>query len=264
MINDKVPWTAIERIIKECGITSRAVVSITSDIADYCLDLASATDKVEMGGFLLGSAKIKDDTLLIQLYDYIQTRNVSSRPDSSFRYDFDHYAECVHKVADGEYDVITHLHTHPCDSWFSPGDLYGMVGDILNLISYYKRLMKEEYISVKRGLLLIQSTKKCPQFLVTGGRIGFLISYGFEKYSLIWLYGNGRYFVQEAISRYESKDDYIRNIDEHVMKAIYAALEEGIVEKIYEDQLEMLETLIKSLHYTIECLDLSEKSQWWW
>lgn len=118
------------------------LVRVSTDLVDYFIDTANVTDKVEMGGFLMGVSKdvyrqiagILRSYVLIQYFDFVTCRNVAGNIEQSYEPEPSCYDEVRESILedmkygpDSDYTII---HTHPDGSSVSPGDLIGYLEDV--------------------------------------------------------------------------------------------------------------------------------------
>lgn len=116
------------------------LVRISNDLVDFFIDTANVTDKVEMGGFLMGVTKNAPYTsivgqvrnyMLLQYFDFVTCRNVAKNTENTYRSD----RSCRHEVYEsvienekyGPDSDYTFIHTHPDGSAVSPLDLIGYI-----------------------------------------------------------------------------------------------------------------------------------------
>jgi len=154
-MREAVPWERVEWLIDSYP-DKRGYVRISTDVLDFFIDTAKATDSYEMIGYLLGRFKKVEDKELIQLYDYIQCRNIADDPTREAFPAPECDDEVDHLFDIGRYDINTLMHTHPSDSLFSVADLYVLY-----------ECCKNEHIREWFA----------PHFLVTGGEIGYVLAY---------------------------------------------------------------------------------------
>ena len=148
----------------------RHVFAVTRDIVDYFTDVARVTDRVEMGGALLGKIYRRKSCYVTVFYDYVQIRNVAENPEITYEPDKSSLREVFSLVRSGRYDVFTLMHTHPDEAVFSPADV---VGAFLNFRYFFRekmRLPRELKNYVESGYLV-------PSFLVTDGYHPLLLIY---------------------------------------------------------------------------------------
>ena len=144
------------------------LIVVDRDIIDYFTDIARATDDREMGGFLLGDYVYYEESirlwLIVHFHDYVQVPNVSEEPTKSFRWPKESLYEVGDMISAGRYNAFTLLHTHPSDSYFSAADLH---------VQYrFSTLISDAVPEEARRFQCF-----IPHFIVTGGRIGYTISY---------------------------------------------------------------------------------------
>jgi len=110
----------------------RTAVLLTRDVIDYFADIARVTDRVEMGGFVLGKVRTNYAAVFV-FYDYVQARNVSDYPELSFVPDEESVEEVLALLRAGRYDAVAMMHTHPDEGGPSPEDLglNRIFGDVL-------------------------------------------------------------------------------------------------------------------------------------
>ncbi|RJS69124.1 hypothetical protein CW714_09070 [Methanophagales archaeon] len=154
-MREAVPWERVEWLIDSYP-EKKGYVRISTDILDFFIDTAKATDSYEMIGYLLGRFKKVGDKELIQLYDYIQCRNIADDPTREAFPAPECDDEVDHLFDIGRYDINTVMHTHPSDSLFSVDDLYVLY-----------ECCKNDHIREWFA----------PHFLVTGGEIGYILAY---------------------------------------------------------------------------------------
>ena len=201
---EKVPWDVLERIAREHMVIGM-LVAVTEDIVDYFTDLAKATDDQEMGGFLLGDfiEPSKGPTVyLVRFYDYIQVPNMASDPTRHFRFSRESLYEVFDMIESGRYDCFTTLHTHPSDSFFSPGDLHA---------KYKFNRIFQEIMSSRLPESIIRAVCFVPAFLVTGGTVGYVLTWTEFPHSVCY-YVKGKYVVADSMCSSLSPSRYIREI----------------------------------------------------
>ena len=146
---------------------------ITKDIVDYFTDIARVTDRVEMGGFLLGKLWI-NHSIIYAFYDYVQVRNVSPEPETSYTPDPTSKREVMRLFKEGRYDIGAIMHTHPDDSAFSSPDLAS---------ARFAELFDFDALRRKFGRWLEEmrpGRAASPGFLVTGGAEPTLYCYAYN------------------------------------------------------------------------------------
>ena len=146
---------------------------ITKDIVDYFTDIARVTDRVEMGGFLLGKLWI-NHSIIYAFYDYVQVRNVSPEPETSYTPDPTSKREVMRLFKEGRYDIGAIMHTHPDDSAFSSPDLVS---------ARFAELFDFDVLRRKFGRWLEEmrpGRAASPGFLVTGGAEPTLYCYAYN------------------------------------------------------------------------------------
>ena len=146
---------------------------ITKDIVDYFTDIARVTDRVEMGGFLLGKLWI-NHSIIYAFYDYVQVRNVSPEPETSYTPDPTSKREVMRLFKEGRYDIGAIMHTHPDDSAFSSPDLTS---------ARFAELFDFDALRRKFGRWLEEmrpGRAASPGFLVTGGAEPTLYCYAYN------------------------------------------------------------------------------------
>ena len=146
---------------------------ITKDIVDYFTDIARVTDRVEMGGFLLGKLWI-NHSIIYAFYDYVQVRNVSPEPETSYTPDPTSKREVMRLFKEGRYDIGAIMHTHPDDSAFSSLDLAS---------ARFAELFDFDALRRKFGRWLEEmrpGRAASPGFLVTGGAEPTLYCYAYN------------------------------------------------------------------------------------
>ena len=192
------PWEELAEIARKYVYTT--IVNVSRDIVDYFTDLAKATDRMEMGGFLLGKHKIVKGILVVQLYDYIQQPNVSPEPETSYQFPTGSYSEIKRLIKEGRYSIATWLHTHPDDSYFS-------VADICYHCLTFRERLKDIFSPI--------DPREIPAFLVTGGEIGYVMTYtGVYSYMLRYSSGDVEAILVFPIYRPKSSSQYVINLPE--------------------------------------------------
>ena len=118
-----IPERIIRRLDEEARRAGvRTAVLLTRDVIDYFADIARGTDRVEMGGFVLGKVRTNYAAVFV-FYDYVQARNVSDYPELSFVPDEESVEEVIALLQAGKYDALAIMHTHPDEGGPSPEDL---------------------------------------------------------------------------------------------------------------------------------------------
>jgi len=176
---------------------------ITKDIVDYFTDIARVTDCVEMGGFLLGKLWI-NHSIIYAFHDYVQVRNVSPEPETSYTPDPTSKREVMRLFKEGRYDIGAIMHTHPDDSAFSSPDLVS---------ARFAELFDFDALNRKFGRWLEEmrpGRAASPGFLVTGGAEPTLYCYTYNtRFELVAVADDhvvkrlSGYLVSEARSHYE-------------------------------------------------------------
>jgi len=170
----ELPDAALEilvRIMRESGY--RYLVAVTEDIIDYFVDIARATDRIEMGGALLGKIKrssLPRGALAVLFHDYVQVRNTADDPYRKYVPDMESVDEIEDLVKSCEYDVIAQMHTHPDAGIFS-------LTDLVSAKMWSEYFMKEygrKSYPFRRSRLYI------PDFIVSDGMDPALIAYTYE------------------------------------------------------------------------------------
>jgi len=242
-------WMRISRLLRELGtkfeeITRREgirnVVVVTRDIVDYFTDIARATDRVEMGGFLLGRF-LSNHARIFLFHDYVQVENVSIEPDISYLPNRSAMEEVFTMLKEGRYDIATMMHTHPDESAFSHLDLYSgrslseELWETMESTKYPEKLWKEVRAEVlrKRPCLYI------PDFLVTGGYNPVLYVYAYAVPFIFTAAADGR-----GVSSWYKSKRLCSEFKEHCK-----FLEERTIEDVEEDIIPERE-----LTYVLDCI----------
>ncbi len=193
------PWTwdIILEQIRENRCPFNRVVAISKDIVDYFTDLAKATDLHEMGGFLLGDYIIYGEYSLTQFYDYIQARNTAENPTVSFRPDEESIKEVCKLMEKREYTALSHLHTHPGDTYLSIRDLVAL-------------LWSEDIYSKLCKMQTPPGMKETPDFIVTGGGSPFMQAYHFEPFCIYW--GDENITIAKNSQEIKTPDNYFEEL----------------------------------------------------
>ena len=190
-------WDVFRRIGKEHD--AGVLIVVNRDIIDYFTDIAKATDDREMGGFLLGDYVHYEGELrawlIVHFHDYIQVPNASKEPTKSFVCLKESLYEVGDMISAGRYNAFTLLHTHPSDSYFSVTDLH----------THYKF---PDIISDAIPEHARKFQRLIPHFLVTGGRIGFVMTYTKIPHSVCY-YAEERYKVVSSKVFLKYLDSYL-------------------------------------------------------
>jgi len=172
---------------------------ITKDIVDYFTDIARVTDRVEMGGFLLGKLWI-NHSIIYAFYDYVQVRNASPEPETSYTPDPTSKREVMRLFKEGRYDIGAIMHTHPDDSAFSSPDLTS---------ARFAELFDFDALRRKFGRWLEEmrpGRAASPGFLVTGGAEPTLYCYAYNtRFELVAI----------------ADDHIVKRLSEYLVSAAY-------------------------------------------
>lgn len=148
---------------------ARTAVLLTRDVIDYFADIARVTDRVEMGGFVLGKVRTNYAAVFV-FHDYVQTRNVSDYPELSFVPDEESVEEVIALLQAGKYDALAIMHTHPDEGGPSPEDLglNRIFGDFL-------------WYDILRDITPLPLEKiAVPGFLVIDGDLPAVVAYAYR------------------------------------------------------------------------------------
>jgi len=217
--------TKFEEITRREG--TRNVVVVTRDVVDYFTDIARATDRVEMGGFLLGRF-LSNHARIFLFHDYVQARNVSEDPEVSYLPDREAADEVFALLREGRYDAVSVMHTHPDEAAFSDSDLSAgrsfaeETWEIMESSKYPEDLWKEIRTEVlsKRPCLYV------PNFLVTGGYNPVLYVYAYATPFIFTAAADGR----GVSSWYKSKrlcsefGEHCKFLEKRVLRAVELGL----------------------------------------
>ena len=162
----------IDRWVRNWGLDFAIIV--TRDIVDYFTDIARATDRVEMGGILLGKLWMNHATFYIY-HDFVQVRNVNSTPESAYTPDPNSEIEIIRMVRGGRYDVLAIMHTHPDDSAFSVVDLVSLRTFRVYVPPALRSRLPPDLVT-ERGA----SQGAYPEFLVADGESPTLYCYTYD------------------------------------------------------------------------------------
>ena len=147
----------------------RHVFAVTRDVVDYFTDVARVTDRVEMGGVLLGKIYRRKSCYVTIFYDYVQIRNVAESPETRYVPDESSLREVFSLIRGGRYDVFTSMHTHPDEAVFSPADIVRAFVDF--------RYLREKMRLPRELKNYVESGYVVPSFLVTDGYHPLLLMY---------------------------------------------------------------------------------------
>jgi len=169
MISEKL-FRRVDRVAREERV--RTAILLTRDVIDYFVDVARVTDRVEMGGFVLGKVW-KGYATVLAFYDYVQVRNVSSTPEKAFLPDEESKEEVYRMIIEGRYDVFAEMHTHPDESGFSAADL-------LSCRQFSEKTGKSLLMKLKKFRELGIKELAFPDFLVSDGKRPLLQAYTYK------------------------------------------------------------------------------------
>ena len=180
-------------VFRQIGERHKAdvLIVIDRDIVDYFTDIAKATDDREMGGFLLGDYVYYSGSpkpwLIAHFHDYVQVPNVSEKPETTFAFPEESLREVADMISAGRYSAFTLLHTHPSDSFFSVEDLH---------VHYRFRLLISDVVpeEARRFQHFI------PHFTITGGEVGYAVSYMDYLHWVCYYYDESAYLVVSSKS----------------------------------------------------------------
>lgn len=180
-------WRKLASFGNQRGIS--IVTSLSEDIVDYFVDLANATDRIEMGGFILGKIKKVGGVIVIQLHDFFQAPNIANETSKEYMCSEESENEAIEMVNSEDYDILCHYHTHPSDSLCSMSDI------------------KFKYNWLKAN----PHIQHPPDFLVTGGDAGYIISYLNAPFFLYLDLGTRYVGVESEPFRYNSPE-YVSDV----------------------------------------------------
>ena len=192
------------------------VIIITRDIVDYFTDIARVTDRVEMGGFLLGKLWMNHAAFYIY-HDFVQVRNVSPTPEDSYTPEPNSEVEVARMVWEGKYDVLAMMHTHPDDSAFSVADLVTLRTFHVYVPPALRSRLPPDLVTERGG-----SQGAYPDFLVADGESPALYCYTYNLPFYFAAVEDGDIIHSEpSVSLFEDAFTYYRYLKRLV--------EEGIV-----------------------------------
>jgi len=164
-VERSVGWSVVMRAAARCGVG--CVVAITADVTDYFTDLALATDRIEMGGFALGHVAYREGVVALVFHDYVQVRNASPQPETSFVPDEESMREVNELCYERLYTASALAHTHAGDSFVGSMDAL-----LTKITGEEQRRLHEDFIPEIRG-----ARYSPPGFLITGGNAPVIVAY---------------------------------------------------------------------------------------
>jgi len=180
-------------VFKRIGERHKAdvLIVIDKDIVDYFTDIARATDDREMGGFLLGDyvyyGGASKPWFVAYFHDYVQAPNVSEKPETTYGFSEESLYEVGDMISAGRYNALTLLHTHPSDSYFSVTDLH---------TQYRFHLLISDVVPEDAS----RFQHFIPHFIITGGEIGYALSYMNYPHWVCYYYSENAYLVVSSES----------------------------------------------------------------
>jgi len=203
----------IDRWMRNWGLDYAIIV--TRDIVDYFTDIARATDRVEMGGFLLGKLWMNHAAFYIY-HDFVQVRNVSSTPENSYIPDPNSTVEVAWMVREGKYDVLAVMHTHPDDAAFSVVDLVSLRTFRFHVPPALRSRLPPDLVT-ERGA----SQGAYPGFLVADGESPTLYCYTYDLPFYFAAVEDGRIIYDDTSVRLFDEDpSYYKYLERCVEKGI--------------------------------------------
>ncbi|MCW3128617.1 MAG: hypothetical protein N2V75_00700 [Methanophagales archaeon] len=216
MTEELIPWDKLHEVVAKYPYR-KTYIRISVDLLDFFIDTAKATDDHEMIGFLLGRFKDFEDYALVQLYDYIQCKNVAEDTTSTAL----PAAECVDEICSlinkGRYDILTRIHTHPSDSLFSLKDLFAD--------------FRDPYVFEYRTMYKRHRYEKVPQFIVTGGETGYVIAFTNRPFLVMFASDEKYRYLDSELFR--ERRDLVFNV--------YSARVDKLLKELHEAHRKFLE-----------------------
>jgi len=195
-------------------IAEGLLIVVHEDLVDYLSDLARATDSVEMGGVLLGKGRwVEQEKYIVQLYDFVQVDNASDTPSREFAFPDESVQEIRDLIDRGIYDLSVAYHSHPGGSWPSMTDI------LLSLAASPAR----------------PGTPAIHDFLVTGGTVSHIITYGPNKARVCYkVLGEQEWVCSDSVPMEKAIPGYLERFKERFPREV-------IESEIHEDASEVYE-----------------------